>query len=104
MEVPRLGVESELQLPAYAMAMARPFLSCICDLCHRWWQRWILNPLTETRDWTYYILMDTSWVLNLLSHNVNSSSFCVVFILKIVLVVPWPGIKPVSSWGLGSQQ
>ena len=31
MEVPRLGVESELQLPAYATATAIPDLSYICD-------------------------------------------------------------------------
>ena len=36
MKVPRLGVESELQLPAYATATATatPDLSCICDLHH----------------------------------------------------------------------
>ena len=32
MEVPRLGVESELQLPTYATAMAMQDLSHICDL------------------------------------------------------------------------
>ena len=32
MEIPRLGVESELQLLAYATAA--PDLSGICDLCH----------------------------------------------------------------------
>ena len=31
-EVPRLGVESELQLPAYATAMATLNPGCICDL------------------------------------------------------------------------
>ena len=34
MEVPRLGVESELQLLAYATAIAMPDLSRICDLHH----------------------------------------------------------------------
>ena len=34
MEVPRLGVKSELQLPAYATATAMPDLSRICDLHH----------------------------------------------------------------------
>ena len=34
MEVPRLGVELELQLPAYATATATWDLSCICDLHH----------------------------------------------------------------------
>ena len=34
MEVPRLGVQSELQLPAYATATTRPDLSHVCDLHH----------------------------------------------------------------------
>ena len=38
---------------------------------HSSWQRQILNPLSETRDQTC-ILMDTSAVLNSLSHNANS--------------------------------
>ena len=33
-EVPRLGVRLELQLPAYAMATAMLDPSCICDLHH----------------------------------------------------------------------
>ena len=32
------------------------------------WQQWILNPLSEARDWTC-ILLDTSWVCNPLSHK-----------------------------------
>ena len=36
------------------------------------WQSWILNPFSETRDWSH-ILMDTSHVLNLLSHNGNDT-------------------------------
>ena len=52
MEVPRLGVESELQLLAYATATAAPDLSCVCDLHHSSWQRWILNPRSEARDRT----------------------------------------------------
>ena len=45
MEVPRLGVESELQLPAYAMATATWDPSHACSLHHSSQQRWILNPL-----------------------------------------------------------
>jgi len=55
MEVPRLGVESELQLPAYATAMPDP--SHICDLHHKSWQRQILNPLSEARDWTHNLMV-----------------------------------------------
>ena len=61
MEVPRLGVISELQLPAYATAMAMPDLSCICGLYHSSQQCRILNPLSRARDRTP-VLMDTSGV------------------------------------------
>ena len=57
MDVPRLGVELELQLPANATATAD--ISCVCELHHSSQQRWILNPLSKARDRTH-ILMDTS--------------------------------------------
>ena len=51
MEVPRLGVELELQLQALATAMATPDLRHICDLCRSFLQQCqILNPLSEARD------------------------------------------------------
>ena len=59
MEVPRLGVESELQLPATATAMRD--LSCACDLHHGSRQRRIPDPLSKTRDRTR-ILTDTNWI------------------------------------------
>ena len=59
MEVPRLGVELELQLLAYTSATVMPYLSHVCHLHHSSWQRQILNPLSETRDQTC-VLMDTS--------------------------------------------
>ena len=34
MEVPRLGFQSELQLPAYTTATAMQDLGCVCDLYH----------------------------------------------------------------------
>ena len=49
-EVPRLGVEWELHLPAYTTATAVQDLSHVCDLHRSSWQRWILNPLSEARD------------------------------------------------------
>ena len=72
MEVPGLGVESELQqLPAYATALAMPDPSHMWDLRRSLWQCWIFNLLRETRDQTPN-LMNTSQILNPLSHNKNS--------------------------------
>jgi len=50
MKIPRLGVELEVQLLAYATDTALQNLSHICDLRHSSWQGWILNPLSEARD------------------------------------------------------
>ena len=60
-EIPGLGVESELQLSAYATAIAMWDLSCICDLHHSLQQHWILHPLSEARDPTC-ILMDVRFL------------------------------------------
>ena len=103
-EVPGLGVKLELQLPAIATATAMQDLSCICDLRHSLWQCWILNPLSETRD-QICILMNTSWVPKLLSHNGNYSHsrlrcvcvcacVCVkVYRCKGVPTLPAPGAR-----------
>ena len=53
-----LGVKSELQLPAYATAIAMPDWSHICDLYHISLQHEILNPLSEAR-----IKPVSSWIL-----------------------------------------
>ena len=59
MEVPGLGVESELQLPAHTTAMATLDPSHICDLRHSLWQHQILNTLNKVRDQTH-ILTETT--------------------------------------------
>ena len=46
-EVPRLGVESELQPPAYTTATATRDPSRVCGLHHSSWQHRILNPLSR---------------------------------------------------------
>ena len=74
MEVLRLGVESELQLPTYTTATATPDSSRILDLHRGLWQHPILNPLSKTRDRTH-ILMGTSGVLHPLSCNRDSLDF-----------------------------
>ena len=50
MEVSRLGVQWELQLPAYTRATAAQDPSHVCNLHHSSWQRWILNPLRKARE------------------------------------------------------
>ena len=50
MEVPRLGVESELYPLAYTTATATLDLSLFCNLHYSSWQHWILNPLSKARD------------------------------------------------------
>ena len=50
MEVPRLGVELILLLPAYTTAMATQDLSDVCNLYHSSGHHRILNPLSEAGD------------------------------------------------------
>lgn len=59
MEITRLGVESELQLPACTTATATRDPSHICDLYHS--SCLILKPLSEARD-RIHVLMDTGQV------------------------------------------
>ena len=79
MEVPMLGMGSELQLRLVPQPQ----------------QRQILNPLTETRGRTH-ILIDASWVLNPLSHSANSRlhaflEFGVLFQAYVVVGrIPFP--------------
>ena len=73
MEIPRLGVESELQPPASTTATAPQDPSHICKLHHGLWPHRIPNPLSKAKDRTCGLL-DTRWGLNLLSHNRNSHS------------------------------
>ena len=57
-EIPKLGVKSELQLLAYTTATEMQDLSCVCHVHHSSWQRQILNPLSRTG-----IEPASSWVL-----------------------------------------
>lgn len=50
MEVPRLGVESELQPLVYTAATATQDPSLDCDPHHSSRQRWVLNSLSEARE------------------------------------------------------
>ena len=56
MEVPKPGVESELQVPAYTTATAMWDLSCVFDSYHSSWQLGILSPLSKARDQTHILM------------------------------------------------
>ena len=71
MVVPRLEVESELQLLAYTTATAMQDQSRICNLHHSSQQHRIPNPLSKTRN-GMCIPMGTSQVHNPLNHNEKS--------------------------------
>ena len=70
MEVPRLGIKSELQLPDYTTATAMADLSLVCDLHHSSQQHQIPNPPSKARDQTE-VPMNTSSLP--LSHYGNSN-------------------------------
>ena len=56
MEVPRLGVPSEQQLPVYTTAPATRVPRRICDLQRSSQQHWILNPRSKARDRTRILI------------------------------------------------
>jgi len=59
MEIPRLGVKSELQLLDYAAVMQDS--NHICNLYDSSWQNWIPDPRCKALDQTH-ILMNTSQI------------------------------------------
>ena len=50
MEVSRLGVDSELQPPAYTTVRATQDLSHVFDLHHSSWTRWIPQPTEQGQE------------------------------------------------------
>ena len=86
MDIPRLGVNQNysclpmLQLPTLDQ-------SHVCNPHHSSRQCGMLNPLSKARDWTC-VLMDTSWVHYLLSHNENSFNILDNYIFMSVIIFP----------------
>ena len=78
MEVPKLVVELELELPAYTTATATPELSFNCNLHHSPRQHQILNPLREARDQTC-VLKDASQMSDSLPLNHDRNSYFFFF-------------------------
>ena len=87
-EVPRLGVKSELLLLAYAMATAMLDLSCICDLHHSSWQRRIPDP---------GIKHASSWILvRLVSATPQQQLLCSLISFACLLYLSHP-LEKISS-------
>ena len=60
-EVPRLGLDLELQLQAHTTATEMQDPSPVCDLHHSSQRRQILNLLSEDRDQTHNFMV-TGWI------------------------------------------
>ena len=94
MEVPRLGVSSELHLSAYATATARRDLSHVCDLHHSSWPCWVLNPPSEARDQTHVLWLlvwfSTRWAtMGTLIHTLYfPTSLVLHYLLDNLAAVP----------------
>ena len=74
MEVPRLGVQSELQLLAYATATEMQDLGLICDLHHSSGQRQIPNQLSKARNQTHDLIVPSKicfWCTMMGTPNIN---------------------------------
>uniref|UniRef100_A0A8D0T181 Serine/threonine-protein kinase RIO1 n=1 Tax=Sus scrofa TaxID=9823 RepID=A0A8D0T181_PIG len=70
-EAPRLGIQSELQLPTYTTATAMPDPSHVYDLHHSSQQHQILNPLSEARDRTCVLIFLSSFCSSLTNPTMN---------------------------------
>ena len=90
LEVPRLEVESELQLLAYATTRAMWDPCCICDLHHSLQQHQILNLLSEARYQTH-ILMDTNWIC--FHQPMTGTPYFFIYFYFIFLVLMYSLIK-----------
>ena len=89
MEVPMLGVESELQLPATATATIMQDPSLIFDLHHSSRQCWILSPLNKARDQTHSLIVP-SWIRFHCATTGTPHVVSLIFILHYSVSVPGP--------------
>ena len=64
MQVPRLKVELELQLPAYTRATATRDPSLFCNLHHSSQKCRILNLLIKARDRTRILMVPSPGIVN----------------------------------------
>ena len=86
MEVLRLGVKLELQLPAYTTATAMWDPSLVCDLHHSSQQCQILNPLSDARDRIHNLMVPRQicFCCSMMGTSIHSLSTTCVLKLKWV--------------------
>ena len=82
MEVPWREVKLELQLWPTPQPQPPEIQATFATYASPGNKYWILNPLSQARDQTH-VLMDTSRVLNLLSHNGNSG-FSILNVIELI--------------------
>ena len=108
-EVPELGVKSELWLLAYNTATATWDPSCICDLHHSSRHCQILTPLSDARD-RIHVFTDTSqFRFHCANTGTPKSSSCqkersqshilLGVLFALVLCVCWKPLGPYVFWG-----
>ena len=105
-EVPRPGVESELQLPAYATATAMQDLSYVCDLQHssqqgRFLIHWAVTGVEPASSWTcrvhyHWATMGTPYIFSLEKLLFKSSAYIQFGYSSFLLAAP---TACRSSWG-----
>ena len=95
-EVLRVGVEVELQLPGQATATAMQDPSCIYNLCHSLWQCWIPNPLSKGRDGTR-VLMDASQIITAEPQRELLKCLTTQIHKLQTIVLPCPSVTQVNS-------
>ena len=87
-KVPRLGVQLELQLPAYAIATATPDPCRVCYLYHSSRQHQILKPLMEARDRTRNLMVPSQICFRCTTMGTPSNIYLLNrFISKIYFII-----------------
>ena len=104
MEVPRLGVQLELEPLAYTTATATRDPSHIFDLHHSSQQHWILNPLSEARDRTGNLIVP-SWIH---FHCTTTGTPCIHSKVNnpstLATVPPEYSVTLIGNWKVNFQQ
>ena len=113
MEVSRPGVELELQLPTYTTATTTPDPSRVCNLHHSSQQCRILNPLSETRDWTRILMVPsqvhfccaTTGTLTVIILLLDLQNFCPSYtshsLINVWFFLFWVGLECYSGhWNI----